>query len=122
MVLIVFLQQEVDVFVNQPFYVPHGVGRNATVSGQSNRFQPELALSVCAAHVDVRRLGALVRVKVETKTADSEPCGRRAAYCRRETQASLAAAADKGDSHENWAGRMFLSRPILDRTLAFVGA
>jgi hypothetical protein len=75
MVLIVFLQKEVNVFVNQPFHVPHGVCWNATVSGQSNRVQPKLALSVCAAHVDVRRLGALVRVKVETKTADSEHCG-----------------------------------------------
>ena len=28
---------------------------------------------------------------------------------------------DKGDSHQNWAGGMFLPRPILDRTLAFVG-
>jgi hypothetical protein len=71
MVLIVFLQQEVDVFVNQPFYVPHGVGRNATVSGQSNRFQPELALSVCASHVNVRWLGALIRVKVKPITTDS---------------------------------------------------
>jgi hypothetical protein len=49
-VLIVFLQQEVDVFVNQPFHVPHGVGRNATVSGQRNRVQPELALSVRTTH------------------------------------------------------------------------
>jgi hypothetical protein len=60
MVLIVFLQQEVDVFVNQPFHVPHGVGRNATVSGQCNLVQPELALSVCTTHVNVRRPDALV--------------------------------------------------------------
>jgi hypothetical protein len=71
MVLIVFLQQEVNVFVNQPFHVPHGVGRNATVPGQRNRIEPELALSVCASHVNARRLGALIRVKVKTITADS---------------------------------------------------
>jgi hypothetical protein len=74
MMLIVFLQQEVDVFVNQPFHVPHGVCRNATISRHSDRVQPELALSVCAANMNVRRLGALVRVKVETKTTDSKHC------------------------------------------------
>jgi hypothetical protein len=71
MVLIVFLQQEVNVFVNQPFHIPHGVCWNATVSGQSNRFKPELALTVCASHVNVRWLAALVRVKVKTITTDS---------------------------------------------------
>jgi hypothetical protein len=75
MVLIVFLQQKVNVFVNQPLHFPHGVGRNAAVPGQSNRVQPELALSVCAAHVNVRRLGTLVRIKVETITTDSQHCG-----------------------------------------------
>jgi hypothetical protein len=75
MVLIVFLQQEVDVLVNQPFHVPHGVGRNTTVSGQRNRVQPELALSVCTTHVNVRRLGALVRVKVKTITTDPKHRG-----------------------------------------------
>jgi hypothetical protein len=71
MVLIVFLQQEVNVFVNQPFHFPHGVGRNAAISGQGDGIQPKLALSVCASHVNVRRLGALVRVEVKTITADS---------------------------------------------------
>jgi hypothetical protein len=71
MVLIVFLQQKVDVFVNQPFPVPHCVGRNATVSGQSNWIQPEVALSICAANVKVRRLGALIRLKVKPITTDS---------------------------------------------------
>jgi hypothetical protein len=60
MVLIVFLQQEVGVFVNQPFHVPHGVGRNATISGQGHWIEPKLALSVRTTHVNVRRLDALV--------------------------------------------------------------
>jgi hypothetical protein len=71
MVLIVFLQQKGNVFVNQPFHFPHGVGRNATISGQGDGIQPELALSVCTSHVNVRRLSALVRVKVKTITTDS---------------------------------------------------
>jgi hypothetical protein len=65
MVLIVFLQQDVEVFVNEPFHVPHGECRNTTISGQGHGIEPELVLAVCASHVHVRRLGALVREKVE---------------------------------------------------------
>lgn len=75
MVLIVLLQQEVNVFVNQPLHFPHGVCRNATISGQGDGIQPELALSGCASHMNVRRLRALVRVKVKTITTNSKHRG-----------------------------------------------
>jgi hypothetical protein len=71
MVLIIFLQQEVDVFVNQPFHFPHRMCRYGTISGQSDGIQPELALAICTTDVNVRRLDALIRVKVKTKTSDS---------------------------------------------------
>jgi len=35
MVLIVFLPQEINVFVNQPFHFLHDAGRNATIWGGS---------------------------------------------------------------------------------------
>jgi hypothetical protein len=75
MVLIVFLQQEVEVFVNEPFHFRHCLCWDASISGQGHWIEPELVLAVCASHVNVRRLGALVREKVETKTSDSEHCG-----------------------------------------------
>jgi hypothetical protein len=75
MVLIVFLQQGVDVFVDQPFHVPHGKCRNATISCRSKRIQPKLALAVRTANMNVRRLDTLFRGKVETKTTNSEHRG-----------------------------------------------
>jgi hypothetical protein len=60
MVLIVFLQQEFEVFVNQTFHVPDETRWNATIPGQSDGVQPELALAVCTTNVNVRRLSALV--------------------------------------------------------------
>jgi hypothetical protein len=66
-----FLPQEIDMFVNQRFHSPHGMRWNAAIPGQSNRIQPEFAFAFCATNVNVRRLAALVRVKVETKTTDS---------------------------------------------------
>jgi hypothetical protein len=68
----VFLPQQVDVFVNQTFHVPHGVRRNAAIPGQSDRIQPEFAFAVSRANVNVSRLATLVRVEVETKTADAQ--------------------------------------------------
>ena len=59
-------------FVNQPFHFPYRMCRNGTISGQGDGIQPELALAICTTDVNVRRLDALVRVKVETKSADSE--------------------------------------------------
>ena len=59
-------------FVNQPFHFPHRMCRNGTISGQGDRIQPELALAICTTDVNVRRLDALVRVKVKPKSADSE--------------------------------------------------
>jgi len=60
------------VFVNQPFHFPYRMWRNGTISGQSDGIQPELALAICTTDVNVRRLDALVRVKVKTKSAYSE--------------------------------------------------
>jgi hypothetical protein len=60
------------VFVNQPFHFPYRMCRNGTISGQGDGIQPELALAICTTDVNVRRLDALVRVKVKTKSADSE--------------------------------------------------
>jgi hypothetical protein len=45
--------------------------RNGTISGQGDGIQPELTLAICTTDVNVRRLDALVRVKVKTKTTDS---------------------------------------------------
>jgi hypothetical protein len=45
--------------------------RYGTISGQSDGIQPELALAICTTDVNVRRLDALIRVKVKTKTSDS---------------------------------------------------
>jgi len=67
----IFLQQQVDVFVNQPFHFPHRMCRNGTISGQGDGIQPELALAIRTTDVNVRRFDALVRVKVKTKTTDS---------------------------------------------------
>jgi hypothetical protein len=60
MVLIVFLQQEVDVFVNEPFHFPHGVRRHAPISGQGHGIKPKLALSVGTPNVNMGRLSTLI--------------------------------------------------------------
>jgi hypothetical protein len=71
MVLIVFLQQEVEMFVHQPLHFPHKMRWHATIPGECDRVQPKFALPVGAPDVDMGRLHALIRVKVETKTTDS---------------------------------------------------
>ena len=71
MVLIVFLQQEVDVLVNQPLHFPHEMGWNATIPCKCDGIQPKLALSVSTPNMNMARLYTLIRVEVEAKTTDS---------------------------------------------------
>jgi hypothetical protein len=71
MVLMVFLQQEVDVLVNQPLHFPHEMGSHATIPGECHGIKPELALSVGTPNVNMGRLYTLIRVEVEAKTTDS---------------------------------------------------
>ena len=70
--LIVFLQQEIDVFKDQSLHFPHDVRGNAAIPGKAHWIEPELAFTLRTANVDVGRLCALVGVKVKPKSAYSE--------------------------------------------------
>jgi len=70
--LIVFLQQEIDVFKNQSLHFPHDVRGNAAIPGKAHWIEPEFAFTLRTPNVDVGRLYALVGVKVKPKSAYSE--------------------------------------------------
>jgi hypothetical protein len=70
--LIVFLQQEIDVFEDQSLHFPHDMRGNATIPSKAHRIEPEFAFTLRTTNVDVGRLCALVGVKVKSKSAYSE--------------------------------------------------
>jgi hypothetical protein len=70
--LIVFLQQEIDVFKDQALHFPHDLRGNAAIPTKAHWIEPEFAFTLRTPNVDVGRLCALVGVKVKTKSAYSE--------------------------------------------------
>jgi hypothetical protein len=70
--LIVFLQQEIDVFKDQSLHFPHDMRGNAAIPTKAHWIEPEFAFTFRTPNVDVGRLCALVRVKVKPKSAYSE--------------------------------------------------
>jgi hypothetical protein len=70
--LIVFLQQEIDVFKDQSLHFPHDMRGNAAIPSKAHWIEPEFAFTLRTTNVDVGRLCALVRVKVKPKSAYSE--------------------------------------------------
>ena len=73
--LIVFLQEEVDVFKDQSLHFPHDMRGDATIPTKAHWIEPEFAFTLRTANVDVGRLCALVGVKMKPKSAYSEYCG-----------------------------------------------
>jgi hypothetical protein len=65
--LIVFLQQEIDVFKDQSLHFPHDMRGNAAIPTKAHWIEPEFAFTFRTPNVDVGRLCALVRVKGETE-------------------------------------------------------
>jgi len=70
--LIVFLQQEIDVFKDQPLHFPHDMRGNAAIPTKAHWIEPEFVFTLRTPNVDVGRLCALVGVKVKPKLAYSE--------------------------------------------------
>jgi len=70
--LIVFLQQEIDVFEDQALHVPHDMRGNAAIPTKAHWIEPEFAFTLRTPNVDMRRLCALVGIKVKPKSAYSE--------------------------------------------------
>jgi len=70
--LMVFLQQEIDVFKDESLHFPHDMRGNAAISSEAHRIEPEFAFTCRTTNVDMGRLCALVGVKVEPKSADSK--------------------------------------------------
>jgi hypothetical protein len=68
----VFLRQQNTVLEYMTLDLPQLVGGDALVSRELNRIQPEFALTVRGSYVNVRRLIALVRVKVKPILPDSQ--------------------------------------------------
>jgi hypothetical protein len=58
--LIVFLQQEIDVFEDQSLHFPHNMRGNATIPSKAHWIEPEFAFTLRTTNVDVGRLRALV--------------------------------------------------------------
>ena len=73
--LIVFLQQEIDVFKDQSLHFPQDMRGNAAIPGKAHWIEPEFAFTLRTSNVDVGPLCALVGVKVKPKLAYSEYCG-----------------------------------------------
>ena len=73
--LIVFLQQEIDVFKNQSLHCPHDMRGNAAIPTKAHWIEPEFAFTLRTPNVDVGRLCALVGVKVKPKSAYSGSYG-----------------------------------------------
>jgi len=70
--LIVFLQQEIDVFKDKSLHFPHDMRGNAAIPTKAHWIEPEFAFTLRTPNVDVGRLCALVRVKVKPKSTYSE--------------------------------------------------
>jgi hypothetical protein len=70
--LIVFLQQEIDVFKDQSLHFPHDMRGNAAIPTKAHWIKPEFAFTFRTPNVDVGRLCALVGVKVKPKSTYSE--------------------------------------------------
>jgi hypothetical protein len=70
--LIVFLQQEINMFKDQSLYFPHDMRGNAAIPSKAHWIKPEFAFTLRTTNVDVGRLWALVGVKVKPKFAYSE--------------------------------------------------
>lgn len=56
----------------QPLDLPQCVWRQATVSGKDYGIKPEFALAIGRSDMDMRWFASLVRVKVESKRANSQ--------------------------------------------------
>ena len=78
-------------FEDQSLHFPHDMRGNATIPGKAHRIEPEFAFTFRTTNVDMRRLCALVGVKVKPKAADSEdrghlfsvlPLGQGGKFCR----------------------------------------
>jgi hypothetical protein len=70
MVFIVFFDQKLPVFKHEPFDLPYVMRRHAIIACQPYRRKPELAFSIRAADMNMRRLVSLVRVKMKTESAN----------------------------------------------------
>jgi len=70
--LIVFLQQEIDVFKDQSLHFPHDMSGNAAIPSKAHWIEPEFAFTLCTTNVDMGRLCTLVGIKVKPKSAYSE--------------------------------------------------
>ena len=57
--------------VDNPLDFADIMGRDATVAGQPDRVQPELAFSLRTTNVNVGRLTAFIRVKMKTEATNS---------------------------------------------------
>jgi hypothetical protein len=57
-------------FEDQAFNLPQFVSRDATISSQTDRFQPELALAAWRTDMDVGWLVGFIRVEVESEGSD----------------------------------------------------
>jgi hypothetical protein len=58
--------KKVLVFKNQSLDLPEVAGGDAAIVSETYRFQPELALAIRCANVNMRRLARFIRVKVKT--------------------------------------------------------
>ncbi len=72
-----FLDENLSVFLNRPLDLPDLVGANPTIASESYRLEPELALAVRRANVDVSGLSRLIRVEVKTVRAYPQYGGHR---------------------------------------------
>ena len=65
----ILLDEKLLVFINQPLDLPEIVGGNPTITSETYRLKPKLALPVRRANVDMGGLVRFIRVEVETVRA-----------------------------------------------------
>jgi hypothetical protein len=75
MMLMILLQQEIEMLEDEPLHLSDDVWLDAPVPRQADGIEPELALAVGGADVDVRRFRTLIGIKVEPETADAKDRG-----------------------------------------------
>jgi hypothetical protein len=59
----VFLLQELHVFIDESLNSPHFLWTQTLIAAQSDRCKPELAFPVRCCHMNVRRLSSFIGVK-----------------------------------------------------------
>ncbi len=74
MVFIIDFSQDLFIFKHKPLNFSQIMYRYATITCQSDWREPELALAIGAAHMNMRWFGAFIRIKMKAESPDFHHC------------------------------------------------